>query len=472
MRVASSGLIRLAVVSTIMLGCFRAPLGAQQTQTLKFSRFSEVTLYSTSARPGHVVLFVSGDGGWNLGVIDMAKALASLDALVVGIDIVQYLRAAGSASDSCTYAAADLEALSQFVQKKLSYERYVPPVLVGYSSGATLVYAALVQAPPNTFAGAISMGFCPDLEISKPLCKGSGLQFDPLPKGKGYSFLPVPLTAHPWVLLQGEVDQVCNSAVTATYAKRVQGARLVSLPKVGHGFSVQANWMPQFREVFGSLVSQQAAQEKPLPESLSDLPLVELPARGSDTTLAVILSGDGGWAGIDKSLGEALNARGISVVGLNSLQYFWNRKTPDQAGKDLERILNHYLNVWEKSRVLLIGYSLGADVLPFMAARLPASQRGRIAAVALLGASEDADFEFHVGEWVGVEANRYRVVPEIEKLRGLQVLCLQGESDSGSVCPKIPPPDARTVTLPGGHHFDGNYDLLATTVLSAANSRQ
>lgn len=53
-----------------------------------------------------------------------------------------------------------------------------------------MVYALLVQAPPDTFAGAISMGFCPDLPIKKPFCKGNGLEAEPLPKGKGYNFYP------------------------------------------------------------------------------------------------------------------------------------------------------------------------------------------------------------------------------------------------------------------------------------------
>jgi hypothetical protein len=57
---------------------------------LSFGRFGKVTLYRDSQRPSQVVLFVSGDGGWNKGVIDMATALASLDAVVVGIDINHY----------------------------------------------------------------------------------------------------------------------------------------------------------------------------------------------------------------------------------------------------------------------------------------------------------------------------------------------------------------------------------------------
>ena len=61
-------------------------------ETLAFGRFGNIYIYRNSPQPEHVVLFVSGDGGWNLGVIDMARALADLDALVAGIDITTYLK--------------------------------------------------------------------------------------------------------------------------------------------------------------------------------------------------------------------------------------------------------------------------------------------------------------------------------------------------------------------------------------------
>ena len=207
-------------------------------ETLSFGRFGTVTLYRNSQGPANVVLFVSGDGGWNSGVVDMARELASSDALVIGIDIIHYLKQLAASNDGCSYAAADFEALSQFVQKKLGSAEYKTPVLVGYSSGATLVYAILVQAPTGTFLGAISMGFCPDLLLTKPFCRGNGLEWKPGPKGKGYVFLPDPRLTAPWIAFQGTIDQVCPASAVESYVKQVGQGRLVLLPKVGHGFSV------------------------------------------------------------------------------------------------------------------------------------------------------------------------------------------------------------------------------------------
>jgi type IV secretory pathway VirJ component len=452
-------------------------------ETLRYGRFGTVTLYHATPRPARVALFVSGDGGWNLGVIDMARELAGLDTLVVGIDIGRYLKNLGAAAEACSYPAADLEALSKFVQKSLGYPAYVPPVLVGYSSGATLVYAVLVQAPAGTFRGAISLGFCPDLEIRKPLCRGAGgLSGNVLPQGKGYWFLPAARLESPWIALQGTIDQVCDPASTAAYVKQVPGGEIVILPKVGHGFSVPRNWLPQFKEAFRRLTAlaepprqPEAARETAArPNSIAGLPVVEVPetaARGG--TLAVMLSGDGGWAGIDRDLAAALAAAGLPVAGLDSLQYFWSPKDPETAGADLERLLRHYLELWKCERAVLIGYSFGADVLPFMAARLPEDLRRRVALVALLGPGQRAEFTFRILDWVAAGAGKdaLPLLPEIGRLAGVPLLCIAAEKETDSLCRSLGPGQGNVVTLKGGHHFGGDYRGIARLILAAVPGR-
>jgi type IV secretory pathway VirJ component len=453
---------------------------------VEFGRFGTVTVYRATSRPRHVVLFVSGDGGWNLGVVDMARALTSLDAAVVGIDITHYLMRLRESDDPCLYPAADLEALSQYAQRRLDLPAYVPPVLVGYSSGATLVYAALVQAPPATFAGAISLGFCPDLPVTRPFCRGHGLTWEPGPRGKGVSFCPAATLERPWVAFQGLIDQVCDPSGTEEFVEQTTDARIVTLPKVGHGFSVQRNWMPQFRQAFLSVVEPvgpSATSPTPPPAEeetaangralvdVSNLPLVEV--KPTPPTLAgvmaVIVSGDGGWASIDKEIGGVLATRGIPVVGLNALQYFWRAKTPGMAGTDLARIMRHYQAAWHADRILLAGYSFGAEVLPFMISRLPEELRARVVGITLLAPGPKAEFEFHIGDWLGkTGAQALSVLPEIAKLRGLNLLCLWGEDDTDSVCPALPADLATSRRLGGGHHFGGDYARLAGMMLGAA----
>jgi len=463
--------MRTILIPILTLVCLVRILPATE-EAVSFGRFGPVHLYYTSPHPARVALFISGDGGWNLGVVDMARELVTLDALVVGIDINQYLRHLAASSGECLYPAADFEALSKFVQKKLAYPVYRAPVLVGYSSGATLVYASLVQAPFSTFQGALSLGFCPDLLLTKPMCRGSGLEWTPGPKNKGYIFQPAKSLEVPWIALQGEIDRVCNPKATEEYVKRIPHGEIVMLPRVGHGFSVPRNWMPQFKDAFARIVK--AGLKSPPRasiEAVGDLPLIEVPAADpAGDLMAVQVTGDGGWGVTDRGIAEALSAQGIAVVGLNALQYFWTRRTPEQTASDMDRIIRHYMADWGKKGALLIGYSLGADVLPFVINRLPRDTRARIQLVAFLGLGKAVDFEFHLMDWLsdGTRSTSLPVGPEVEKMKGMKILCFYGTEDEDALCPSLEPGLARSIPLRTGHRFGRDFEPIVDAILQAS----
>jgi type IV secretory pathway VirJ component len=443
------------------------PAAPAVRDSLNVARFGPVALYRKRSHPPHVVLFVSGDGGWNHGVVQMAKELAAEDALVVGIDIRPYLASLRGSKDQCAYPAGDFESLSQWIQRRLDFPHYITPVLAGYSSGATLVYAALAQAPPGTFLGAVSLGFCPDLAGVRTMCKGNGLLSRAFPRGVILS--TVPSLSAPWIVLQGQSDSTCSASHAEDFVKRIRGAEIVLLPKVGHGFAVKSRSSPQLRRAFVSLVAREAQPPVRTAPAVRDLPLVELPSGQPSSKLAVVISGDGGWASLDRQIGERLAGQGIPVVGLNSLRYFWKARTPDQAGTDLTRILRHYLSSWKASDVLLVGYSRGADVLPFMVNRLPPDLRSRIRVVALLGIGKTAGFEFHFADLVGGgSGSDHPTAPELARLRGLPVLCFYGNDEKDSACRDLPAGLATTVAMRGGHHFGGAYREMADRILEAA----
>jgi type IV secretory pathway VirJ component len=200
-----------------------------------------------------------------------------------------------------------------------------------------------------------------------------------------------------------------------------------------------------------------------LPADLSDLPLVEVPSQGRSPMLAVLVSGDGGWAAIDRSIASVLAASGIPVVGLNSLQYFWKGRNPQTASRDLDRILRHYLKAWQKEKVVLVGYSRGADVLPFMVNRLAPDLSARISLIGLLGLSSRVQFEFHLSDWLTDPSKGFMTLPELEKLRGRNVVCIYGDDEKDSICRAQNV--GKAIALHGSHHFDGNYDELGKLLL-------
>jgi type IV secretory pathway VirJ component len=439
---------------------------------LPAGRFGTVTVYIPDGKPQSVAIFISGDGGWELGVINMARALTNMGAVVIGVDVRHYFaslhKAAARPGAPCQMIAADFEALSHQVQREIGMSEYHVPVLVGYSSGATVAYAALVQSPRGTFAGALSLGFCADQDFAgAELCPGAGLHYT---HNEHHELVLAPAATlrQPWIVLQGDQDQVCSPQAAAQFVAQVPGAALVKLPLVGHGFSVERNWMPQFRAAYARLTAPaETAVQRP-PE-INDLPVQEVHASGNADEFALLLTGDGGWAGLDQELAARLAANGVPTVALNSLKYFWSERTPDETARDVARLMRHYLDAWHKQRVLLVGYSFGADVLPFVVNRLPPDLRERVASVSLLGIDAHASFEISISDWVGSDTGGPPTRPELLEV-GVPVLCVFGEGETDSICPGLPPGRIAREQIGHGHHFGGEYAALADRILAFARS--
>jgi type IV secretory pathway VirJ component len=211
------------------------------------------------------------------------------------------------------------------------------------------------------------------------------------------------------------------------------------------------------------------------PDSLvpvGDLPLILVPAP-KGPLLAVMLTGDGGWAPADKSLAAALVRRNVAVVGLSSPRYLVHGRTPDEAAGDLARILRHFLDAWQRERVVIIGYSRGADIGPFMESRLPPDLRDHVALTALLGPGEWATFKLGLFDLFRSHGrNGLPVGSEVAKLRGKPVLCIYGSKDSGAICPSLHHAGlARAVVRPGGGHaVHGDEGPALVDVILAALS--
>ncbi|QHQ51644.1 AcvB/VirJ family lysyl-phosphatidylglycerol hydrolase [Aeromonas media] len=200
----------------------------------------------------------------------------------------------------------------------------------------------------------------------------------------------------------------------------------------------------------------------------TDLGLVELPvAQASSAPMVVFMSGDGGWAALDKGLGAELQRHGMPVVGWSSLSYYWKKKTPEQATADLVRILSDYQSRWGRQRWLLVGFSFGAEIVPFVINRLPQAYRNSLVGAVMLSPSTASDFEIHVSDMVVHDkGGSYPTLPEVKAIKSLPLLCVQGADDDSPVklCPHLQQQNVTTVTLPGSHHFDDDYGVLYRSI--------
>ncbi len=198
------------------------------------------------------------------------------------------------------------------------------------------------------------------------------------------------------------------------------------------------------------------------------LPLILQPSHHEANALAVFISGDGGWAPLDVRVSRQLGRAGYDVVGLDAERYFKDRKTPEELSADLTAIAEYYLHAWHCRRLLLVGYSRGAEVLPFGVTRLGETLQRKLQAVVLLAPSLFTGFKFHLTDlW-----SNHRHADSVDTLPAAKrvvqrLICFYGAAEKHSLCPALSPSTERTIVeLPGGHHFDHDYRALGRRLLA------
>lgn len=203
------------------------------------------------------------------------------------------------------------------------------------------------------------------------------------------------------------------------------------------------------------------------------IPVIEVPAVGaSSDTLTLFYSGDGGWRDLDRDIAERMAAKGYPVVGIDVLRYFWQHKSLEQGTADLEQLMQTYRKKWGIRRFVLAGYSFGADILPAFYNNLPLAEQQRIDAMLLLALARNGSLEIEVTGWLGQEGDEFSTGSEMAKLPAKKVFCVYGleeKEESGCTQPKAV---GEVLPLPGGHHFDENYEALAEKLMQAIRQRQ
>ncbi|MGB3393637.1 MAG: AcvB/VirJ family lysyl-phosphatidylglycerol hydrolase [Stenotrophomonas sp.] len=445
MRGMETVMTRAAMLAWVMAALLAAPAWA--ATSVSHGRFENVPLHLPDGPVQRVVLWFAGEGGAAQRQARV-QALREDGALVVDIDTRHLYRVLAKEGGSCAFSAGDVENLSRYVQAWQHVPGYRLPILGGDGEGAALAYAVAVQAAPGVFAGLLTEGFCPRLQGDMVCDEGS----------KGRVLVPAPLRL-PWLQAAATPGQACTAGEVDGFLRQVPLARRFKRNAAGSALPGEV----AAARVMGA---RREASLPPVPHELDDLPLVEVPAAGKGDTLALFVSGDGGWAGLDKDVAATLAQSGIAVVGVDSLRYFWSARTPAGFATDLDRIARHYRRRWQRSRLLLIGFSQGADVLPAAINQLPADTRARLAMSVLLSPGERADYEFHVGNWLGGDSGHgLPIAPEMRRLAADRTVCVYGQEDDQALCPHLPAGSVQVVRLPGDHHFQGDHAALARLIL-------
>ncbi len=208
------------------------------------------------------------------------------------------------------------------------------------------------------------------------------------------------------------------------------------------------------------------AQDKPVG------PWLEIhPAARPSGALMLLLSGDTGWGDLEEAVTQRANQAGISVIGLNSRRYFFSGSSPEKLASDLQRSIGYYGKQWRVGRLILAGYSFGADALPFAWKHLPPGTRRKTDLIALIGLQPAANFSISIWEMLDLPAPDDRPVERaVRDLPMPRVLCIHGVED-GEACGLPVLKRATRISRPGGHDFAGDYAGVAEAILARFQHR-
>lgn len=205
--------------------------------------------------------------------------------------------------------------------------------------------------------------------------------------------------------------------------------------------------------------------------SLDLLPVANVTPETADKPMVIFLTGDGGWAELDRRVSARLVKHGMPVVGWSTLTYFWRLKTPEQTTQDLTRILRYYAKTWHRNKVILAGYSFGAEIIPFVVNRLAPEDRKMIVGTALLVPSTTSSFEIHMSDWIKItKKGEYDVQAEIHKMTDIPTLCLYSKEDDDDdvgvmLCPLLTSQsNIHVEDRTGGHNFDKHYRMISDLI--------
>lgn len=204
------------------------------------------------------------------------------------------------------------------------------------------------------------------------------------------------------------------------------------------------------------------------PASAQNIPIREWVASSHDKPAVFYISGDGGFNKFSTDLCQSLNKNGYDVYALNAKSYFDDKKTPDETTAAINNYLSNKIAGRKNQQVVFIGYSFGADVLPFVLNRLPMPFLQKVKASFLMAPSGSTDFEIHWSDMFGGNITRSMdVVSEINKLNGgNNLVIINGSDENDLALNKITLKRYTHEVLPGGHHFGGDTQQITKVIIN------
>jgi type IV secretory pathway VirJ component len=199
------------------------------------------------------------------------------------------------------------------------------------------------------------------------------------------------------------------------------------------------------------------------PELTKNMPVIESRSEGQQDYYVILFTGNGGWKPLVKAITQYLNSQDVSVVAINSYKYFRSEKKPEQIACDLEGIIDRYNIKWNMGKVVLLGYSMGAEVIPFAVNRLDKKYTDMLQDIVMIAPWQKATFK---DKWIDhlIDIDKgFDINVEIDKMeyKNAFIIC---DDNKISLCHEQLDNKIDPEVLEGGHHFGGDYLRLSKLI--------
>lgn len=437
-------MVWLRIIGGLIFLLWASGAEAVAPQQVTIDQFGKGLLFTPSTTPKSFLVVLSPSTGWDDAATMIATELAKDGAAVLGLDVQAYYANRALSKDECLYPTGLIEDMAEKLQRRFAEQAFERPVLIGLGDSGALATLTTMQTLPGTYRSVIAPAFCPPVLAPKLLCIEDDVQVD------------------------GQIYRPQDMASVVQIA-RLHLAKDTHCTVATPPWPIEALAADPLTYIRASLNADQRAVQTDSIATLASLPLTFLPAHDHNNDwLIVFVSGDGGWRDIDRQIGGALQQFGFAVVGFDSLQYFWRKKTPVQTAITLDKIIIEAAREWGKRKIALVGYSFGADLLPFS---LPLMKtKDLVHHMTLIGLAKDARLEITVGGFLGHGDKNLNTRAALKQISSVPTLCVYGDeelADGDTICPFLTQDNVEKALFPGGHHYNQDYHKIAATMVAS-----
>ncbi|MDV6329870.1 AcvB/VirJ family lysyl-phosphatidylglycerol hydrolase [Asticcacaulis sp. 201] len=195
--------------------------------------------------------------------------------------------------------------------------------------------------------------------------------------------------------------------------------------------------------------------------------VIPVSANRTSDTLILIWSGDGGWhSDLDVQLGKQFAALGYDVIGFDTNVWFSTQRTDAEVARQLSAMIDQHTQANGVNKVVLLGWSYGADVLPIAYDRLGIADQKTVAGVILLAVSKEIQLQVTLAERAGLDPGNIPVEPELARIPRNKLVCVYSSEEKGDTSCLTPAAAGSVVMeLPGNHAFNHDAAEVARRLL-------